>query len=173
MSNKTSNKINKPLPTESELSLQGYSLIEQSQWDKIPYKTYIKYLRNDGVMRKGGFVKSIVHTLDKNNNDTIRFELVSNFSSNATTWQLYAGNIKKIWKKEGQTYIPDENVYDPRLIQPNQVNLTNQVNQIDITEIKEDIEFCKKTIDLLKKETQKNTNDISRMVNVIRELMNK
>lgn len=133
--------------------LIGYIEVEPSQWDKLPYRTHIRYLRTDNTFRKGGFVKSVVHTTDQENKPTIKIDLVSNFSPSAIAWSIYKGNTKTIWKKMDDTLQP-------------------QIQSVDITDLKDSIEFLKQSLESVTKEIVNIKNDQTRTVNLIKKLHN-
>ena len=132
--------------------LIGYEILSPEFWDKIQYGTHIRYLRTDGTMRNGGFVKSTVHTLDLDGKDTIKIELASNLS-NGKTWSIYKGNTEKIWKKI-----------------ENNVQMPAQINSAEMNEMKEDIERLKKYIQTMQAEMQQTKNENMRILKLIKSL---
>lgn len=154
--NKSNDVEVKNINTTSDNSqlLQGYEIVPQAQWDKIPYRTHIRYLRTDGQMRKGGYINAVTHTIDKDGKDTIKFDMVSNFTPTAIKWPLYEGSVDKIWKR-----------VDAPVAQ-------QSTSAADLGEIKEDIVYCKKSIDLIKQEVQKISNELVRTINLIKKLHN-
>lgn len=144
-------------PTGNQIDdklLQGYTEVDKSMWDKLPYKTHIRYLRTDGTMRKGGYIKGVTQTTDKSNKDTFKFDLVSNFLPGAISWQLYAGSVEKIWKKDSNDIMPQQDIPD-------------------LSDIKDDMSFCKQQIALLAKEIQKNSADILRLTQFLKKMASK
>jgi hypothetical protein len=114
---------------QAELLL-GYEVVEPENWDKIPYRSHIRYLRTNGEFKKGGYVMAITHTDDLDGKDTIKIDLKSGFIPSAITWSIYKGNISKIWKKI------DDNTGNSSTNTNNSVNVTlllNKVNDLEET----------------------------------------
>ncbi len=156
--------LSKLVPQSSDIEVKheqveltdNYELVEKENWDKIPYKTYIRYLRKDGSLRKGGFVKAIWKTKDNSGHDTLKIDLVSGFGFNGTEWSIYSTSVEKIWKrKENMTEIE----------QP-------IIRNTEIEDMKEEIQYVKKSIDNIKKELQNIKNEQMRIVQLIKKLHN-
>lgn len=149
-SNNNSNNSDK-VDIDQNALLQGYTAVDQANWDKILYKTHIRYLRTDGQFRKGGYVVNTIHTTDREGKPTIKIDLVSNFGPNAIKWSLYKGSIKKIWSK---------------------VSEYTESPSAHLAPLKEDIEFCKKSIEQLCQKIQQMENENIRILNLIKKLHN-
>jgi hypothetical protein len=137
----------------SELNDMEYDLVDKSDWDKIPHKSYIRYEKADGTITKGGYVKSIYKK--KDDPSYIKIDMVTNFSQNNLEWTIYAKNLNKIWKKKN--YEID-------------VTKNNSSENVNYLEMAEEIDICKQSIDHLKKEMQKMTNEQIRTLNLIKKL---
>ncbi len=135
--------------------LVGYKLLDPSEWDKIPYKSHIRYMRTDGELKKGGYVMATVHTTDLEGKPTIKIDLVSGFLPKAIKWSIYKGNINKIWVK---------------IESAEQTSQTTP--QIDLTPIKADIVFCKQSIEQINKKLQQMENENKRILMLIKKLHN-
>lgn len=134
----------------------NYELVDKENWSKIPYKTFIRYLRKDGSLRKGGFIKTIWKTKDTSGQDTLKIDLISGFGFNGTEWSIYSSSIEKIWKrKENMTEIE----------QPT-------IKNTEIDDMKEELQYLKRSIDHIKKELQNISNEQMRIVQLIKKLHN-
>ena len=131
----------------------NFELVDKAQWDKLPIRTYIKYLRTDGTMRKGGYIKTIWRTKDLEGNDSIKIDLVNNLSNSANGWSIYANNIQKLWKKINTD-----------------IEITHSVSSTDIDDVKEDISICKESINLIKIQLQKISTEQMRTITLIKKL---
>jgi hypothetical protein len=135
--------------------LQGYNMVSIEKWANITSGSHIRYLRKDGEFRKGGYITSIINTQDNEGINTIKFDLVSNYSPTAIKWSLYRGSIDKIWVKESAPVLPPQ----PR-------------DNTELLELKMDIKLCKDAIESIKKELQKINNEQMHTVSIIRKLHN-
>jgi len=135
-----------------EKLLVGYELVNPELWDKLLLDTHIRYLRTDGNMRAGGYVKSVVHTLDLEGNDTIKIELSPSLAPTAKSWSIYKNNIDKLWKKSNSAITP-------------QVDYSGE-----IANNKKTIDYLKKDLESTKRELQQVKNDLQRTINLIKKL---
>lgn len=140
---------------EQDALLHNYELIDPANWHKLPFRAHIRYLRKDGAFRKGGFVKAVTQTQDLEGKETIKIDLVANFTPNAVSWSIFKGSIDKLWKKIDMT---------------GDTPLVSNVNIEQINEIKEDITFCKNSIEQIKKELQKMSNEQIRTIMLIKKM---
>ncbi len=82
-----------PIITSSEKArlLQGYSKVAPDKWMKLPIGSHIRYMRKDGEMRKGGYIRLIT--------DGAIF--LSNMPdigvSNGTGWAVRPAMVSEIW----------------------------------------------------------------------------
>lgn len=136
----------------SEKLLEGYEQVNPELWDKLMLNTHVRYLRTDGNMRAGGFVKSIVHTLDLDGKDTIKIELSASLAPNAKSWSIFRNNIDKLWKKTSQ-------------IAPTVVDYSSDINNN-----KKNIEYLRKDLEGTKRDLQQVKNDLQRTINLIKKL---
>ncbi len=143
--------------------LKEYEMIEKTEWEKIPKRTYVRYQKKDGTIPKGGFVNNIWRKKD-NGQDILKIDLVNNFSQNNVLWSIYTNAISKIWKKidSFSTSVTSQEVSQQRA-----------VSSYQIDEIKEDIAYCKKSIEQIIKEIQKINNEHYRIVSLIKKLNDK
>lgn len=152
-------EVTTPISDFNDKMLSGYTLVEPDEWEKLPYACHIRYLRTDGVFRKGGYVKSVTHTKDLNEVDTIRIDLVANFTPNAIAWSLYKGSVDKIWKR-----------IEPNTMLSTTTNINTNTNKDDVITLKKEIEFMKKEIEFIKKELQKMNNDSISVLQLVKSL---
>jgi hypothetical protein len=125
----------KEIPAEDNPLLKNYKLVPKDEWANIQPRSHIRYKRLDtGELRRGGYLVKVTPDQDQELHDTLKFDLVSNFKPDAVKWSVYAGSIEKIWVK------PD--IGFPPVI-------------MDLTEIKNDIKYCKEQIELLRSSMQK------------------
>lgn len=136
-----------------EEELKNYDLVEIGNWDKIPRRSHIRYLRKDGNLPKGGYVKAIFKTNDNDNKESIKINLVNNFGSSAIEWNIYLTSIEKIWKKK-----PDLDI------------TTTDNNSPEISELKEDMVLLKESLNHMKAEIQRISNEQIHTVRVIKKL---
>jgi hypothetical protein len=136
----------------TEKLLEGYEQVNPELWDKLMLNTHVRYLRTDGNMRAGGYIKSIVHTLDLDNKDTIKIELSASLAQNAKSWSIYKNNIAKLWKKTSG------------------VATTTADYSGEIANTKKTIEYLRKDLEGTKRELQQVKNDLQRTINLIKKL---
>ena len=135
---KESNKP-KVIAEESPL-LEGYDLMPKENWSGIQLQSHIRYKRLDtGELRKGGYLVNISNTQDQDNNNTIKFDLVSNFRPDAVKWSIYATSIEKIWVRQEM---------------PSELSIDLTATQNEIKNIKEQIEMLKKVIQKINTDLQ-------------------
>lgn len=135
--------------------LTDYTSVDSHNWINIQPGTHIRYLRQDGEFRKGGFINDVTETQDKEGNNTLRFDLVSDYKPTAIKWSLFGSSIDKIWAK-----LPIE-VQQPTPVPTSVIN-----------ELKQELKICKETIQMLQKEVQKINNEQMRTVLLIKKLHN-
>ena len=142
--------------------LENYVEVPQEDWDKIPKKTHIRYLRKDGNFRRGGFVRANYVSSYGDNKGKKSIQLASNMSyTKAAKWTISLDEIDKIWKK---------NISD---ISGSSGNITDtQINDMNNT-IKNNtelIEHLTKVVEQLKIDNARISNDQTRLLNLIRKL---
>ena len=136
----------------TEKLLEGYEEVKPELWDKLMLNTHVRYLRTDGNMRAGGYIKSIVHTLDLENRDTIKIEMAGTLAPTAKTWSIFRGNIEKLWKKTSE------------------VAHTTIDYSGEIASNKKTIEYLRRDLEGTKRELQQVKNDLQRIINLIKKL---
>jgi hypothetical protein len=129
--------------------LIGYEQVDPVNWDKLLTRSHIRYLRTDGKFVRGGYVKAISRVLDSENKPTFKIEITSDFTPKAIFWSIYKGNIATLWKK---------------------IEMTPMVDTNAITEVKEDIDFLKKKVEMLEIDFQNTKNELLRAVALIKKL---
>jgi hypothetical protein len=80
--------------TEWRDMLQGYEKVSPGEWAQISVGTHIRYVRKDGEMRKGGFIKYA----DPNGKFLSISSADTNVNSNAPHWKLPLDGVAEIWK---------------------------------------------------------------------------
>lgn len=131
--------------------LVGYKLVPEEEWSKIQVGSLIRYLNKDNTFRKGGAVQGV---FKKKGNNVIRIDIESIYGTRAK-WSILSNKVDKIWIK-------------PSILE----NLSVPNNNVDLEEVKDDIEFCKQSIKLLTTEIQKMKNEQMRILSVIKKLHN-
>lgn len=142
---------------DQDALLVGYTLVPPDKWSNVSSGSHIRYLRKDGEFRKGGIVTAVYATKDTEGNDTIKFDLISNYGPTAVKWSIYKGSIEKIWAKEENRSVSP--VASPRV-------------NTDVSDMKKDMVFCRNAIEDLRKEIQKITNEQMRTIVLIKKLHN-
>lgn len=152
-----SNKMENTIDTEALLI--GYTEVPREQWVSIPYKSHIRYLRNDGKMVKGGYVVSLINIIDKNGKNTIKIDIVSNMNQpNALNWSIYGTSIDKIWKQNTTG---------------NKDNIELQNLQTKLTKAMDIISELKEKNSLIIEEIQRIKNENNRIIQMVIKLNNK
>ena len=158
--NKTNTKefdYKKKKYTKDEIKdmLKNFKKIESEDWPTIKKGSYIRYYRNDGNFRRGGYV--VNNYYDKNNNNRI-IRLICQYGSppipdKNPTWFIKYSDLKFIWVKELHNNIPNINIINDLKNSNNNINneliyIKNEFNTIktDILNIKTDILNIKKDI---------------------------
>lgn len=131
---KNNTQINEISAEDSPL-LKGYELVKKNNWANIQIRSHIRYKRIDtGELRRGGYLIQVIPDIDQEGDQTLKFDLISNFRPDGVKWSVYAKSIEKIWVKPN--------------INPLQVTM-------DLTELKNDIKYCKEQIELIRLSIQK------------------
>lgn len=141
-------------PIDQESSLIGYELILPNEWKSIPYGAYIRYLRKDGAFRKGGIIQGVWSNIDKSGNEVVKIDISAGFNSRIAKWSITSNTVEKIWIKK-----------------MNNSQSAPMSASADISELKEDIEFCKDSIKQLSKEIQKMQNEQMRIIGILKKLL--
>lgn len=140
------------IKTQAKL-LVGFKELQKEDWDKLLINDHIRYLRKDGLFRKGGFFKnSWVGTHGKQKGKNC-IQLSSNKSFKGTTWTICNSEIEKIWKLDHTT----------------ETNNTSNFQSI-INKQQETIDYLHKNVDQLKINMFKINNEQKRIINLIKKL---
>jgi len=131
---------------EKKQLLVGYEKLPQEKWLQIFPGSHIRYIRKDGEMRKGGYVRYI----DANN----KFLYISTapIDTNAKGWKLPLNGVAEIWIMN-----------DKR----------NAVQYSQPADIREEISSIKDDIQQIKLEIQRVTNQQKRIINLIGKTIQK
>jgi len=89
---------------EKEQLLKGYIQIPYEQWSNIRKYWHIRYEREGGLFRRGGFVNSIWQKTDKDGKTKKYLQLVTNphKKPDKTTnpyWTIQLDTLSKIWRR--------------------------------------------------------------------------
>lgn len=134
--------------------LKGYDEVPRDEWDSLIHGVHIRYLRKDGLFRKGGFVKNTWIGLSGVNKGKNVIQLCNNMSYKAVKWIISFDNLDKIWKKKNNIYsMPADN---KGVIDSN----------------KESIEYLKSKLEQFSVDIAKINNEQQRIVNLIKKLHN-
>jgi hypothetical protein len=134
--------------------LKGYDEVPRVEWDSLTHGDHIRYLRNDGLFRKGGFIKNTWIGLSGVNKGKNIIQLCNNMSYKAIKWTIPFDNLNKIWKKK------------------NNVHSMPSDNKDVINSNKESIEYIKSKLDQFSVDISKINNEQQRIVNLIKKLHN-
>lgn len=170
------------------INIKGYTEVPREEWANIPVLTYIRYMKDDDIIAKGGFVDAVSYGINKEGEQVLSLHIRS---GKMFRWIIHANTIKHIWKKMSSNGITpiqvQNNTVQPIQQQPNQQaggyympqssssNYPAPQDHYTITKdemrmIKEDIVVNKKTIDLLRNEIQKLQNENIRIVNYLKKI---
>jgi hypothetical protein len=134
--------------------LKGYEEVPRTKWDSMTHGDHIRYLRKDGLFRKGGFIKNTWVGLSGINKGKNVIQLCNNMSYNAIKWTIQFDNLDKIWKKKNNIYsMPAD-------------------NKDVIDSNKESIEYMKTKLEQFSVDIAKINNEQQRIVNLIKKLHN-
>ncbi len=140
---------------DHESNLVGYEPVNFTDWKNIPQNSYIRYLRKDGSFRRGGIVQNVWSHIDKTGAEVIKIDISATFNSQATKWSITSNSVEKIWIKRPV----------------GQVNHTMMQGLAEISELSDDINFCKDSIKQITKEIQKIQNDQIRITNIVKKMI--
>jgi len=139
---------------DREQLLKGYDEVPQSEWKSLAYGIHIRYLRKDGLFRKGGFVKNTWVGLTGVNKGKNVIQMCNNMSYKAVKWVISLDKLDKIWKKKNNMYtmpVDNKGVIDSN---------------------KESIEYLRTKVDQFSVDIAKINNEQQRIVNLIKKLHN-
>lgn len=151
---------------EKNKLLTGFNELPVEEWDTLKYNDHIRYLRNDGTFRRGGYFKnSWIGTYGKNK-DKRCIQLGSSKMSNTSMWSLCYDDIHTIWK--------NTTVYKKK--SNNDTDITGEAKEINqelqnmVNTMQETIQYMSKSIEQLKIDVLKNNNEQKRIINLIKKL---
>jgi hypothetical protein len=144
---------------EQTKMLQNYDEVERAEWAAILPSSHVRYLRNDGAFRRGGFVKNSWVGLYGSSKGKKCLQLSSSQSYKSAKWTICLDDIEKIWKRSQSIQTGEKNIISP------EVQTTIQAN-------KESIEYLVRTVDQLKIDISKINNEQTRIINLIKKLHN-
>ncbi len=152
-----SNDIETKPATQSDIdaSLVGYEPVALSDWKNIPYGSYIRYVRKDGAFRRGGIVQGVWSNKDSSGAEVIKIDITAGFGAQTSKWSITSNSVEKVWIKR----------------QVNQINHTASHGLTDMSELREDIDFCKDSIKQLTKEMQKMQSDQVRITGLLKKII--
>ena len=145
---------------EQQKLLNEYAEVPREDWIKLTDGDIIRYLRKDGIFRKGGLFKNSWIGTSGRNKDKHCIQMApliskynNNGNNNGNTWTICHDDIDKIWKKKRLTLeIPQEG------------------SKMSIME--EKIEFLTRTTEQQKIDLLKLKNEQTRIINLIKKLHN-
>jgi hypothetical protein len=138
--------------------LQNYNEVDRDQWDKIHPSSHVRYLRKDGLFRRGGFIKNSWVGLYGTSKGKKCLQLSSSPSYKSTKWTICLDDIEKIWKRNPTSVTTcEKNIISPEL------NTTIQSN-------KESVEYLVRSVEQLKIDISKINNEQTRIINLIKKL---
>jgi uncharacterized protein YydD (DUF2326 family) len=142
--------------------LQGFVELLRDDWDKLSFNDYIRYLRNDGSFRRGGYFRnSWIGSYGKNKGKKcIQISATKSFKS--STWSICLGDIDKIWKC-------GENISGGGGGTPNEKKI-DSILQKKINTQEETIQYLSKSVEQLKIDLLKMNNEQKRVINLIKKL---
>ena len=151
---------------EREKLLKNYTEVERGNWEQIQKNTHIRYLRNDGLFRRGGFIKNIWINSYGANQGNKCIQLASTMTYKAQKWTVSINDINKIWKKN-----------DNELLQTtdNTNLLTKKINLLseNVEKNKDNVDYLLKVTEQLKVSLKQTQNDQQRIMNLVKQIHGK
>lgn len=111
-------------PEQIKELVEGYIIVPPDKWDDIPIGSHIRYIKNDGVFVRGGFVTS--HWLNKENKQFIH--LANSFkkkNQGYATWPVAHESVSKIYKKVDR----DSNI-EMDVVRTKTSEIINEINKL-------------------------------------------
>lgn len=170
MENEEQIKIEKNLinDDEREKLLENYIEVIRDDWEKIPKNTHIRYLRVDGLFRRGGFVKNFWETKYGNYKGKKCIQLSSGIDYKSKKWTVPLFDISKIWKKNNMNSLNIENnVVD------NEISKRVAEIEYKLEKNTENIEYLLKSNEQVKISLKQTQNDQQRIMNLIKQMHKK
>lgn len=134
--------------------LTDYIEVPREKWSSLPNRIHIRYLRKDGNFRRGGFIKNIWSNVKNDSTTAEFFQLSTTLSYNSKNWKVPFSSIDKVWKTKK---------FNDGSEKIDQFSKTAESNT-------EQIEYLNKTIDQLKIDVAKLSNEQTRVINLIKKL---
>jgi len=187
-------------PSEQEAleSLKDYILVPKEEWGKLPKQTFIKYMRTNGEMKKGGFILDIFKLRDKDNIEYIKIEILPGYYPNARKFIVSSKSIEKLWKKGNSTIVDETEesssgttatnvnsdkdiklIHDKIKYLDEENKRFNEINNVykeyrkqdeeRITQLSKMLEYSIRDITTMKNEVQRISNENARIVRIIRQ----
>jgi hypothetical protein len=78
---------------EKKNMLKGFERVPNTKWLQLPIGTCIRYIRKDGDMRKGGYIKYI-----DPNGEFMSISLTSLDQPQSKHWRLPLSGVSELWK---------------------------------------------------------------------------
>jgi hypothetical protein len=148
-------------PNEQDDLLKEYIELPREKWDKIDPRIHVRYLRKDGIFRKGGYLLAhYTKCIDDECQKSIHLAYtLDNYTSNK--WYVYLNSIEKIWIKQKKKYVEHGNlgvIKDTFKTQDDNIRLLNDKidsQDIKILQLQNEV---KRTVNLIKKLHNINVN---------------
>jgi hypothetical protein len=139
---------------EQKEMLKGFELVPRNKWAALEVGTHIRYLRKDGEMRKGGYIRYV-----DPNGEFLSVSLTE-LNQQSKSWKLPLSGVAQIWRESNSTDLPATS--HGKTIAPNSssANLRTQVN----SDVMEAIAAIKEDIRQLKIEIQRVMNQQKRII---------
>jgi hypothetical protein len=150
--------------------LANYTEVTPEDWHSIEPYEHIRYMRKDGQMRKGGYVKNQWLESNGRNAGNQCMQLINKLAKyNTTAWTICFNDIEKIWIrgkliKKNKPVRQNNNVDEEGNAISNSGTLSEETQQT--------LEFMTKQMDMLKTEVTRLSNEQKRIINLIRKLHN-
>jgi len=136
--------------------LKSYKELPKDKWAELKYSDHIRYLRNDGTFRKGGYFKSSFISTYGKNKDEKCVQLSASIQFNAPTWTICFKDINKIW------------INAVSLV--SSTGTSSNDNSEERKKNTESIEYLTKSVSQLKVDMLKINNEQKRIINLIKKL---
>jgi hypothetical protein len=155
--------VKKISPDEQVSLLKNYQILPTNEWDNLVSGDHIRYLRKDGSFRRGGYFKGSWVSKNTKNLGKKFIQLSTSPTFNFKTWTITFGDIEKIYIKKNRQINQQTNNQ-----QTNNQQTNNQPQTINAQN--ENIEYLIKTVDQLKIDMIKASNEQTRIINLIKKL---
>lgn len=120
-------------PDEWKRMLTEYIPVKRTDWANIPYRSHVRYEKNDGTYVRGGFVKT---SWEKNGTYHIMLEndRVNRRGPNYVSWTISSANVRMVYKKHDRSIAIEADSMTSRIdVLAAKVNdIINVVNAIEV-----------------------------------------